>query len=165
MFCRCGIFCFSIQTPSNLEEWTWFLAWRSCFNSVFQLLEKYKINYFLCNFINKLPFYFQDYSTEGMSESLLVFLQHLREFGLVYQRKVILPSIVFYKNTLNLFFRGKPADFTQQDQPLILHQERDVLYETPQILDTSLLKRTIGCMPILKIISKQHLQEFSQTFC
>ncbi|KAH7983463.1 hypothetical protein HPB52_012221 [Rhipicephalus sanguineus] len=28
-----------------------------------------------------------DYSTEGMSESLLVFLQHLREFGLVYQRK------------------------------------------------------------------------------
>ncbi|XP_031627983.1 general transcription factor IIH subunit 4 [Contarinia nasturtii] len=29
----------------------------------------------------------RDYSTEGMSESLLVFLQHLREFGLVYQRK------------------------------------------------------------------------------
>jgi transcription initiation factor TFIIH subunit 4 len=30
----------------------------------------------------------QDYSTEGMSDGLLVFLQHLREFGLVYQRKV-----------------------------------------------------------------------------
>lgn len=29
----------------------------------------------------------RDYSTEGMSESLLLFLQHLREFGLVYQRK------------------------------------------------------------------------------
>nr|CAD7455154.1 unnamed protein product [Timema tahoe] len=29
----------------------------------------------------------KDYSTEGMSEGLLVFLQHLREFGLVYQRK------------------------------------------------------------------------------
>ncbi|GLG94312.1 hypothetical protein R5R35_013875 [Gryllus longicercus] len=29
----------------------------------------------------------KDYSTEGMSEHLLVFLQHLREFGLVYQRK------------------------------------------------------------------------------
>lgn len=29
----------------------------------------------------------KDYSTEGMSESLLVLLQHLREFGLVYQRK------------------------------------------------------------------------------
>uniref|UniRef100_A0A1B6C308 General transcription factor IIH subunit 4 n=3 Tax=Clastoptera arizonana TaxID=38151 RepID=A0A1B6C308_9HEMI len=29
----------------------------------------------------------KDYSTDGMSESLLVFLQHLREFGLVYQRK------------------------------------------------------------------------------
>lgn len=29
----------------------------------------------------------QDYSTETMSDSLLKFLQHLREFGLVYQRK------------------------------------------------------------------------------
>nr|CAG4646190.1 EOG090X04KD [Macrothrix elegans] len=29
----------------------------------------------------------QDYSTDNMSESLLKFLQHLREFGLVYQRK------------------------------------------------------------------------------
>lgn len=29
----------------------------------------------------------KDYSTEGMSPGLLVFLQHLREFGLVYQRK------------------------------------------------------------------------------
>ncbi|XP_029157028.1 general transcription factor IIH subunit 4 [Nylanderia fulva] len=29
----------------------------------------------------------KDYSTEGMSEGLLIFLQHLREFGLVYQRK------------------------------------------------------------------------------
>uniref|UniRef100_A0A8C8G6L0 General transcription factor IIH subunit 4 n=1 Tax=Oncorhynchus tshawytscha TaxID=74940 RepID=A0A8C8G6L0_ONCTS len=28
-----------------------------------------------------------DYSVEGMSESLLTFLQHLREFGLVFQRK------------------------------------------------------------------------------
>nr|CAG4641623.1 EOG090X04KD [Eurycercus lamellatus] len=30
----------------------------------------------------------QDYSTDSMSESLLRFLQHLREFGLVFQRKV-----------------------------------------------------------------------------
>ncbi|XP_068034506.1 general transcription factor IIH subunit 4 [Anomalospiza imberbis] len=29
----------------------------------------------------------EDYSVEGMSESLLTFLQHLREFGLVFQRK------------------------------------------------------------------------------
>uniref|UniRef100_A0A8D0HGQ0 General transcription factor IIH subunit 4 n=1 Tax=Sphenodon punctatus TaxID=8508 RepID=A0A8D0HGQ0_SPHPU len=29
----------------------------------------------------------KDYSVEGMSDSLLNFLQHLREFGLVYQRK------------------------------------------------------------------------------
>lgn len=30
----------------------------------------------------------RDYSTEGLSQGLLTFLQHLREFGLVYQRKV-----------------------------------------------------------------------------
>jgi len=29
----------------------------------------------------------KDYSTEGMSQGLITFLQHLREFGLVYQRK------------------------------------------------------------------------------
>lgn len=33
----------------------------------------------------------QDYSVEGMSDSLLNFLQHLREFGLVFQRKVCAP--------------------------------------------------------------------------
>lgn len=38
------------------------------------------------------PFLPQDYSVEGMSDSLLNFLQHLREFGLVFQRKVRTPS-------------------------------------------------------------------------
>lgn len=32
---------------------------------------------------------FQDYPTDNMSESQLSFLQHLREIGLVFQRKVI----------------------------------------------------------------------------
>lgn len=32
----------------------------------------------------------RDYSSDGLSSGLLTFLQHLREFGLVYQRKVIL---------------------------------------------------------------------------
>ncbi|XP_075216082.1 general transcription factor IIH subunit 4 marionette [Lycorma delicatula] len=47
------------------------------------------------NLVECLMFLFQlsfstlgkDYSTDGMSEGLLMFLQHLREFGLVYQRK------------------------------------------------------------------------------
>lgn len=47
------------------------------------------------NLIETLSFLFQlsfstlgkDYSTEGMTENQLKFLQHLREFGLVYQRK------------------------------------------------------------------------------
>lgn len=30
----------------------------------------------------------RDYSSEGLTQGQLVFLQHLREFGLVYQRKV-----------------------------------------------------------------------------
>lgn len=34
----------------------------------------------------------RDYSSEGLSPSLLTFLQHLREFGLVYQRKVSIQS-------------------------------------------------------------------------
>lgn len=38
------------------------------------------------------PSLHQDYSVEGMSDSLLNFLQHLREFGLVFQRKVCTPS-------------------------------------------------------------------------
>ena len=32
-------------------------------------------------------FILQDYSMEGMDNELLTFLQHLREFGLVYLRK------------------------------------------------------------------------------
>jgi hypothetical protein len=47
--------------------------------------------------------YFQDYSTEGMSESLLVFLQHLREFGLVYQRKVIFFQLCGLQNFISYF--------------------------------------------------------------
>ncbi len=45
---------------------------------------------------------FQDYSTDGMSQGLLIFLQHLREFGLVYQRKVG-PWIVFYNHLIKFF--------------------------------------------------------------
>ena len=32
----------------------------------------------------------QDYSTEGMTATQLEFIQSLRQFGLVYQRKVVL---------------------------------------------------------------------------
>ena len=37
----------------------------------------------------------QDYSTEGMSENQLRILQHLREFGLVYQRKVHIYNTIY----------------------------------------------------------------------
>ena len=43
------------------------------------------------NFLFQLSFatFGQDYSTAGLSQGLLTFLQHLREFGLVYQKKVL----------------------------------------------------------------------------
>lgn len=44
----------------------------------------------------KCLIFMQDYSTEGMSESQLKFLQHLREFGLVFQRKVLRRNQVFF---------------------------------------------------------------------
>ena len=47
----------------------------------------------LCNHVylseSLVLFVIKDYSTDGMSESQSKFLQHLREFGLVFQRKVI----------------------------------------------------------------------------
>jgi len=41
------------------------------------------------NFLFQLSFakFGKDYSTSGLSQGILTFLQHLREFGLVYQRK------------------------------------------------------------------------------
>lgn len=45
-----------------------------------------------CVAVPSWPSLHQDYSVEGMSDSLLNFLQHLREFGLVFQRKVCTPS-------------------------------------------------------------------------
>ena len=55
--------------------------------------------------------HFQDYSTEGMSESLLVFLQHLREFGLVYQRKVIFCPIMRMSGFHYFFLQRKAGRF------------------------------------------------------
>lgn len=38
----------------------------------------------------------RDYSSEGLSENMLTFLQHLREFGLVYQRTVSCTTYLRY---------------------------------------------------------------------
>lgn len=39
----------------------------------------------------------RDYSTDGLNAGLLTFLQHLREFGLVYQRKVNFVILILSK--------------------------------------------------------------------
>nr|CAI5820203.1 unnamed protein product [Callosobruchus analis] len=60
----------------------------------------------------------KDYSTEGMSPGLLVFLQHLREFGLVYQRKR--KAGRFYPTRLALNItntRNKATQDIEEDAP------------------------------------------------
>ncbi|XP_043283266.1 general transcription factor IIH subunit 4 [Venturia canescens] len=66
----------------------------------------------------------KDYSTEGMSEGLLTFLQHLREFGLVYQRKR--KAGRFYPTRLALNIA------TGQNKPLARDMEKEgyIIVET-----------------------------------
>ncbi|CAB0039863.1 unnamed protein product [Trichogramma brassicae] len=66
----------------------------------------------------------KDYSTEGMSDGLLTFLQHLREFGLVYQRKR--KAGRFYPTRLALNIA------TGQNKPLAhdLEKDRYIIVET-----------------------------------
>jgi transcription initiation factor TFIIH subunit 4 len=65
----------------------------------------------------------KDYSTEGMSDGLLVFLQHLREFGLVYQRKR--KAGRFYPTRLALNIASG-----QNKSQLDLNQEGYIVVET-----------------------------------
>ncbi|XP_011494040.1 PREDICTED: general transcription factor IIH subunit 4 [Ceratosolen solmsi marchali] len=66
----------------------------------------------------------KDYSTQGMMSGLLTFLQHLREFGLVYQRKR--KAGRFYPTRLALNIA------TGQNKPLSrdLEKERYIVVET-----------------------------------
>ncbi|ERL92616.1 general transcription factor IIH subunit 4 [Dendroctonus ponderosae] len=60
----------------------------------------------------------KDYSTEGLSPGLLIFLQHLREFGLVYQRKR--KAGRFYPTRLALNItnsQNKNAPILEEDSP------------------------------------------------
>lgn len=59
-------------------------------NGNFSIFKTLKSLYLQMNFIsyNHMNIALQDYSTENMNEGQQRFLQHLREFGLVYQRKV-----------------------------------------------------------------------------
>ncbi|TRY75255.1 hypothetical protein TCAL_10082 [Tigriopus californicus] len=78
---RSGFQFLLMDTPSQV----WFF--------ILQYLDSVKsrnLNLTEClNFLFQLSFseLGKDYSTSGLSHGLLVFLQHLREFGLVYQRK------------------------------------------------------------------------------
>lgn len=56
----------------------------------------------------------KDYSTEGMSDGLLTFLQHLREFGLVYQRRRTAGR--FYPTRLALNIASRDSGLSNQTQ-------------------------------------------------
>ncbi|XP_061764292.1 general transcription factor IIH subunit 4 isoform X2 [Nerophis ophidion] len=70
-----------LDTPSQL----WYFTLQYLKTAQFRKMDLVEI----LSFLFQLSFSTlgRDYSVEGMSESLLTFLQHLREFGLVFQRK------------------------------------------------------------------------------
>ncbi|XP_054277744.1 general transcription factor IIH subunit 4 [Macrosteles quadrilineatus] len=82
----------------------------------------------------------KDYSTEGMSEGLLMFLQHLREFGLVYQRKR--KEKRFYPTRLALNMAsgqtGSPTDL-QKEGYIIVETNYRVYAYTDSNLQVALL--------------------------
>jgi transcription initiation factor TFIIH subunit 4 len=69
----------------------------------------------------------RDYSSDGLNENMLTFLQHLREFGLVYQRKR--KEKRFFPTRLALNFTTKnsiiPENFTETTKSLISNNDED----------------------------------------
>ena len=82
----------------------------------------------------------KDYSTEGMSEQQLVFLQHLREFGLVYQRKR--KSQRFYPTQLAVHLASgfsKLSTESPDDGFLVVETNYRIFAYTDSPLQTALL--------------------------
>ena len=82
----------------------------------------------------------KDYSTEGMSEQQLTFLQHLREFGLIYQRKR--KSQRFYPTQLAVHLASgfsKMSTEVQTDGFLIVETNHRIYAYTDSSLQTALL--------------------------
>lgn len=82
----------------------------------------------------------KDYSTAGMSEGLLVFLQHLRELGLVYQRRRRAGR--FYPTRLALNIAGaqsKAAQHIDQEGYIVVETNYRVYAYTDSKLQEALL--------------------------
>lgn len=96
----------------------------------------------LClNFLFQLSFSVlgKDYSTEGMNDGLLTFLQHLREFGLVYQRKRKGGKFYPTRLAINLVSgRSIPASFRKEGYIVIETNYRIYAY-TDSNLQVALL--------------------------
>ena len=85
-----------MQTSGHIPE-KMLLAWLKFILASLVLFFTFRTSFIykicLCNHVylseSLVLFVMKDYSTDGMSDSQSKFLQHLREFGLVFQRKVI----------------------------------------------------------------------------
>uniref|UniRef100_A0A8C5G0B0 General transcription factor IIH subunit 4 n=1 Tax=Gouania willdenowi TaxID=441366 RepID=A0A8C5G0B0_GOUWI len=91
----------------------------------------------------------RDYSVEGMSESLLTFLQHLREFGLVFQRKV---------GQLSLF----PVLMLTLLQIALVALFSEMLYRFPNVVVAQLTRESVQ-QAIANGITAQQIIHFLRT--
>ncbi|XP_014279328.1 general transcription factor IIH subunit 4 [Halyomorpha halys] len=81
----------------------------------------------------------KDYSTEGLSESLLTFLQHLREFGLVYQRKRKGGKFYPTRLALNMTRQKGKSEISSQEGFVIVESNYRVYAYTDSNLKVALI--------------------------
>jgi len=83
----------------------------------------------------------KDYSTDGMSQSLLTFLQHLREFGLVYQRRRTAGRFYPTRLALNIASRDTTSIQSQATEGFIIVETN---YRVYAYTDSSLQLALLG---------------------
>jgi len=81
----------------------------------------------------------KDYCTDGMTEGLLTFLQHLREFGLVYQRKRKGGKFYPTRLAINITSKYTPSSAMQKEGYIIVESNYRVYAYTDSNLQVALI--------------------------
>ncbi|XP_014241773.1 general transcription factor IIH subunit 4 [Cimex lectularius] len=81
----------------------------------------------------------KDYSTDGMNEGLLTFLQHLREFGLVYQRKRKGGKYYPTRLALNITCKNSTSEISTKEGYIIVESNYRVYAYTNSNLKVALI--------------------------
>ncbi|KAL4218851.1 General transcription factor IIH subunit 4 [Mactra antiquata] len=102
----------------------------------------------------------KDYSTESMSEGQQRFLQHLREFGLVYQRKRKEKRYYPTRLAINLAsgLSSITSDYNRKDSPLniaLLALFSEMLYRFPNMAVANLTRDSVRAALIRGITAEQ----------